>query len=353
MSQQAEDPDYKRRLIEFANHLALKHPDLNILRNHPRNEYPILTESLECLLRERDAKRKLILPNLSAFGNSAIGLFSDYSGESSGNYYAYSVLVCGYNFISTFSEKANRVRDHFHLGDKEIAFKDFGMGQLRAALPEYLSAADTLPGFLCTVAVDKRIKTLFGPQDKSTSKKLVELLEENRLGGRKSREVEKLLRIVHMIAFLAALLVADGQKLFWMSDNDAVCANSKLHESMMALFDRVLPIYTRPGVTLPLIGGALPFNPRSIEMNDLLSLPDIVAGSIAQYLSKTDTQKKEDIVVKVGAEKVLCFLARDGIGLKKTTFVIRLNADGIIERGTVDVSLVNQPSNATFIPIFD
>ncbi len=83
------------------------------------------------------------------------------------------------------------------------------------------------------------------------------------------------------------------------------------------------------------------------------SLPDVVAGTIAHYLSKSDTHKKEDIMVKKGADKVLCFLAGDGIGLKKGTFVIRLNTDGMIERGTVEFSLVNPPTNVTIIPIFE
>jgi hypothetical protein len=54
---------------------------------------------------------------------------------------------------------------------------------------------------------------------------LVKLLEDMGLGGREPREVEKLLRIVHMVAYLIALLGVDGQKIFWMSDHDAICAN--------------------------------------------------------------------------------------------------------------------------------
>jgi hypothetical protein len=57
-------------------------------------------------------------------------------------------------------------------------------------------------------------------------------------------------------------------------------------------------------------------------------------------------------MVKVGADKVLCFLAGEGIGLKKGTFVIRLNSDGMVERGTVEFSLVNPLTNVTVIPIF-
>ena len=128
LQHQIEDTGYKTRLITFANQLALKRPDLNLLRDHPREEYPVLTESLECLLKERDAQRKLVLPNLAAFNNDAIGIFSDYSGENSGNYMTYSVLVCGYNFISAFSDKMKVIRERYGLAQKEIGFKSFGMG---------------------------------------------------------------------------------------------------------------------------------------------------------------------------------------------------------------------------------
>ena len=288
MPEEPYSSDYKEKLTDFANRLVLKQPDLNILRGHPKEEFPILTECLEHLLRERDAKRKLVLPNLSVFNNNAVGIFSDYSGESSGSYYTYSVLLCGFNFISVFNDKMKRIREQYKLGSKEIAYKHFGKGQILASLPDYLSAADTLPGFLCTVAVDKKIRTLFGPQDSSTSKRLAQILDDAGLGGRKPREVEKLLRIVHMTAFLIAVLATDGQKIFWMTDNDSICANPVQHDSMMQLLQRVLPIYVRPGTDFPILGGALPFQPRSVEMNDLLSLPDVFAGAIAQYLSKRD-----------------------------------------------------------------
>lgn len=355
MSQQhrIEDKEYKTRLIEFANQLTLKRPDLNLLRDHPREEYPVLTDSLEYLLKERNAQRKLLLPNLAGFNNDAIGIFSDYSGENSGKYMTYSVVVCGYNFISAFSDKMRVIRERYGLAQKEIGFKSFGMGQVQASLKDFLAAADTLPGFLCTLAVDKRISTLFGPHDKPQHERLALILEEYGLGGRKPREVEKLLRIVHMSAFLTALLAHDGQKIFWMSDNDSVCANPDQHHSMLKLFERVLPIYARPGVDFPLLGGALPFQPRSVEMNDLLSIADVYAGSIAQYLTKRESENAEKIVLKAGAEKVLCSLAGDGIGLKKATFLLRLNARGVLERGQVDVSLVKQPSDAMFIPIFE
>lgn len=174
--------EYQARMTEFANRLALKRPDLNLLRGHPREEFPVITESLEYLLKERDAQRKLVLPNLAAFNNDAVGIFSDYSGENSGSYMTYSVLVCGYNFISAYSEKMKKIRERYGLGGKEIGFKSFRMGQVQASLSDFLAAADTLPGFLCTMAIDKRITTVFGPHDKPQHERLARVLNDLGLG---------------------------------------------------------------------------------------------------------------------------------------------------------------------------
>jgi hypothetical protein len=102
-------------------------------------------------------------------------VFSDYGGESNGDYYVYSVLVCGYGVTGVFNTRMKSIRtEHHHLGDKEIAFKDFGMGQLLRALPDYLAALNhSVPGFLCSVVVDKKLTTLFGSPEDSTLSELL------------------------------------------------------------------------------------------------------------------------------------------------------------------------------------
>jgi hypothetical protein len=268
------DPDnFQRKRAEYLDRLILKNPDLNLLQNHPKDQYAYFILLLESLLQQMDERGKLILPNLSAFTNNSLGIFSDYSGEGAGssNYLTYSVLVCGYGYTSVFQDKVALIRKKYQLGKTEIAFKKFRRGKLRAALPDYLAAANELPGFLCTVAVDRRIATLFGPHnDRAVFRRLKEALLLEGLGDWDLAVVEKLMRVVHMAAYLAALLAADGQRIFWISDHDSICANEEKHGSMMAIFDRVLRIYTRPGVDHPLIGGARPFDPPSVEMNDLL-----------------------------------------------------------------------------------
>jgi serine/threonine protein kinase len=61
----------------------------------------------------------------------------------------------------------------------------------------------------------------------------------------------------------------------------------------------------------------MPFEERSVMMNDLLSLPDVVASSVAQYLTKLNSEDPATITLKEGANDVFAFVATDGPGLRK------------------------------------
>jgi hypothetical protein len=338
-------------LIEYANQLVWQDPDLNLLHKVEDKEYPVLAQVLQRELRLRHARGKLFLPDLRAFGNDSVAVFSDYGGESSGRFYTYTALVCGYSCTGRFIDRMKLVRKAHKLDEKEIEFKDLRMGQLRRALPEYLDALDHLPGFLCTLAVDKRIETLFGHPRNGARQTLARILETEGLGTWKPDVAEKLLRIVHFTAFLTALLSHDGQKLFWMTDHDAICPTQESHKLLLSVFDRVLAIYTRPGCEYPLVGGAVPFEPRAIGMLDLLSAADLVAGAIEPCIPVRGSKPDGDTRVKSGADKVLVWLACDGIGLKKATFMIRLGEDEAFEGGVVELGPVAPPRNLTVVPI--
>ena len=187
----------------------------------------------------------------------------DYGGESKdAKYLTYSTLVCGWNLTQQFLEMMRIVRQRHGLGTKEIAFKDFRMGQLQRSLPDYLTALNAVPGFLFTLAVDKRLISLFGPQGKETRELIARALAEVGAGNRKPEINEKLLRVVHVAAFLTGLLAHDGQKIFWMTDHDAISPTLEMHEKTLVLFQRVLGIYARKDFILPSMGGAVPFEQR-------------------------------------------------------------------------------------------
>ena len=80
----------------------MKEIPLPLLQRDPEGGYSSLIQSIEHLLLDSHHRRELILPELSTFGNQSLGIFSDYSGEGSGHYFVYSVLVCGFNLRAPF-----------------------------------------------------------------------------------------------------------------------------------------------------------------------------------------------------------------------------------------------------------
>ena len=340
------------KLTAAANQIAWKKPALDVLRPELKGQYPVLAETLESHLKLSHARGKLVLPDLRALGNSSVAIFTDYGGESRGKYRTYSTLVCAMSVTHPFSEKMKQVRQSHGLDDKEIEFKDFGMGQLRRALPEYLAALDLLPGFLFTLAVDKRLGSLFGPDGKNTREMIATELAKVGIKNRKPEVNEKLLRVVHLAAFLTGLLAHDGQKIFWMTDHDSIAPTKEMHDKLLALFQGVLGVYARPNCRYPLLGGARPFEERALQFLDALSAADIVAGSIDQFLTQRATVSFEEMKVKPGCDQVLQWLAHDGLGLKKMCVIMRPAASGGIEAATLEFGLQNPPANATLIPIY-
>lgn len=343
-------PEQVKILAELAEKLAWKNPDLNVLREG--QQYSDLVRILQDHIRSSHKRGRLILPDLSAFGNQTVALFSDYAGEASGDHHSYTFLTCSWNNSGPFIEKMKEVRSENGLGDKEIAFKDFRMGQLRRSLSDYLRLADTLVhGFLLTVVIDKKLDSLFKIQDGNNLRHLTELLEAQGLGVWKAVTAEKLVRVVHIAAFLVGLLAESGQNIFWMTDNDDIAANQTVHMQTLDLFARAMGLYTDEGFEFGHFGGATPFPERDLGHLDLLSLADITASSVEHYLTRRKATGDDDAEVKAGADEVLRWLAHDGLSLYKMTIIIRPKDNGFIESANLEFKLKDPPAGVTYIPI--
>jgi hypothetical protein len=199
----------------FADQLIWKNPDLDLLNSQPEAEYPLIARVLHGEFRKQHAKGKLVVPDLRAFKNDAVAVFTDYAGEGSGRFHTYAALVCGYGYTGLVNARIGEIRRDHSAGEKEISFKDLGKGQVQRVLPEYLDALDGLPGLLCVLAVDKRIDTIIAPPSSGAKMRLADVPANAGLGTWKPGSAEKLLRIVHFVAFLTALLSHDGQKILW------------------------------------------------------------------------------------------------------------------------------------------
>ncbi len=339
------DPD----MVARARLVTLRAPNLDTLLPENRAEMPGIAHFLEGGFKSRDKEGKLLLPDLSALSNRTVGIFSDYAGESTGQYFTYSFLVCAFGSLEPFKEQMAALRKRANIRHKEIAFKDFGMGQLRRMLPPYLRLVDQyVLGLVFTLVVDKSIPSLFGPASPDARLRLANALEERGYGSVTSKVAEKLFRVVHTTAFLLALLGHQGQKVFWMADNDAIAETPEKHRHLLAALADVLPLYTTK--TFGLVGGARPFRPRAFEYLDLLSVADIAAGTVAQCLSSIDAVGHEKAQIKEGGDHVLRWLCHDSITLKKFCMTVRRDSKGDVVYGPVNFEARTPMADEVFVP---
>ena len=322
-------------------------------------EHTALSEVLQAAILESDRGGRLVLPDLRVFENKTVVVLTDYGGEhGQSRYLTYTTLLCPWSCCGAFQQQMNKVRAAHGLGTKEIAFKDFRMGQLLRALPEYLELLDMMPGFLLTLVVDKGIDSLYEGGGVRPSKRLSALLETHGFGRRKPKVAEKLLRVVDTAAFLTALLAHDGQKIFWMTDNDAIVEakrSSNPHEGVLKLFQHMLEIYKRSDLEFTLVGGAAPFVDGTEMFGDLLSATDVCAGSLCQYMTQKAVAPDGEENVKAGCDEVLRWLTKDGIGLKKMTIAIHADTsgpDGAFRSSMVELSLKDMPEDLLMIPVY-
>lgn len=340
------DPDD----IARAQLITLRAPKLDVLLPESRAVMPGIAHFLESGFKARDREGRLLLPNLRALSNSTVGVFSDYSGESTGQYFTYSFLVCAFGSLGPFKERMAALRISTGIGHKEIAFKDLGMGQIRRLMPQYLRLTNNyISGLVFTLVVDKGIPSLFGPGDRETQRIVADALEKRGYGSVRPKVAEKLFRVVHIIAFLLALLGHEGQKIFWMTDNDSIAESSDKHYKLLGVLNDVLPLYTTK--SFGLLGGARPFQPRSFDYLDLLSVPDIAAGALAQCISSTSALGHESARIKDGGDHILRWLCYDSFALKKFSMIIKRDTKGDVGFGTINLEARAPIADEVFIPM--
>src|SRR6476646_1439784 len=111
------DPELITKITKFANQIAWKKPNLDVLQPRYAETYSSLSRALQNHLKLSDFRKRLVLPDLRAFGNETVAVFSDYGGEERGSHFStYSVLVCGWNVSGGCTQRISKIRQTHVLG---------------------------------------------------------------------------------------------------------------------------------------------------------------------------------------------------------------------------------------------
>ena len=217
-------------------------------------------------------KDPLLIPDLSK--DDTLFLFADYS-RVRGAYKTYSFLVVGKSNVDSFDPARRALRENLHLGARRMSFKGLNDKVKLRALPEFLSLAGALEGFVLTFAVSSTISYMFVEQ-------FLEVWPE--LRDFKKPVLEDMLRIAHFGAQAILAGFTSRQSIFWFSDEDNIVAN-EAHQQQFgrlseAIIRRALPDEEIGTVAFGLSG----IDGGSLQLEDLLSISDLVAGAICETL---------------------------------------------------------------------
>ena len=121
---------------QFANEVAWKRPDLNILRQEYEGQYSHFVEIVQEKILMSHKRGRLILPNLAAFGNNVVGVFSDYGGEhKESRYLTYSVLICTFDLRDLLSEKIQTYARNINWEARKLPIRTLEWARYSALCP--------------------------------------------------------------------------------------------------------------------------------------------------------------------------------------------------------------------------
>ncbi|WP_085307777.1 hypothetical protein [Planktotalea arctica] len=334
--------DLDQELQDFADEATARHRPLKVDEGVGEQSLPVLYDLLDQHFLSLDKAGMLLLPNFHAFENETVVVLSDYAGDAGGDYLVYSFLLCSWNLSGQFSDWLAKARGRFPIGSREINFKNLSRTGQREILPEMLQKADLgLVGYVLTVAVEKQIASLFDNWDGNPKKRLAQLLKDHDVTDLKPNVAEKFLRVNHILAYLLKQLARPpAQKVWWITDNDDICAKPTLIEATMQFQNRLIGLHQSPIDRLA-FSTQRGFEKGPIE--GLLSIPDLAAGAVCEALNLLGQDSFDVPPWKDGAGWLTDWLNHQGAALKKSTCLISKAGTGEVKVSTLTFSPKPKP----------
>ncbi len=213
-----------------------------------------------------------LVPDLSR--EDTLFLFADYS-RGRGHYKTYSFLAVGQSGVDSFSITRRLLRGKSGLGDRRMSFKGLNDKVKLKALPAFLSLAGALEGFILTFAVSSNIPYMFAEQ-------FLQVWPE--LGAFKKSVLEDMLRIAHFGAQAVLIGFRPRQNIYWFTDEDNIVANEAHQQQFGKLSETIIRRALREEEIGRIAFGLSGIDDGSLELEDLIAIPDLVAGAICEAL---------------------------------------------------------------------
>lgn len=213
-----------------------------------------------------------LIPDFST--DETISIFADYS-RNRGTYKTYSFLVLGESEANFFNAARKKLRANLKMGNRRMSFKGMNDRVKMRALPEFLSIAGLLPGFVLTFAVSSSIPYML-------AEGFLKVWPE--LERFKRPVLEEMLRIAHFGAQAILIGFKSRQSIHWFTDDDSIVSN-EAHQQQFGKIAEAIVRRTLVGEEVGKIAfGISSIDDGSLELEDYLAIPDLVAGAICETL---------------------------------------------------------------------
>lgn len=236
------------------------------------------TDNLNSEMSNLDDKYINCLPDLRAAKTLLLG--SDYSGESPDtSYVVFSFLLTSLESWAAWEPIRLKIRREHFSDSRRISFKRLGDRQRRRALRPLLEAANSLKGLSLSIALNKKCKSIFA------SRVPLDLSNPDFAVFRKWKPavLEKAFFVVHILGLLLGGLAAHRQNVMWFTDEDSIAANDDRVRELTQLFAWISNQYLTFNLGHCRCGTSK-CDDGSRQIEDLLAIPDIIAGALAEQM---------------------------------------------------------------------
>jgi hypothetical protein len=198
---------------------------------------------------------------------------------------------------------------------------------VQPALVPFLQLADTICGILIVFAVSKGKASAFESDDSNARSELLSLW--------KPHIQEKLLRVLHISGLFCGALSIPDQDVLWIIAQDAIAANVTQLTELTQIFSRISSHYLSHDLGGLKCGTTLSDN-GTLQLEDLVSIPDLAAGAVAELATALIKQRvfpEKGLITPLPtgmtwkSQLIVSWLARPGMSLRRLIFIMELNQD--------------------------
>lgn len=215
---------------------------------------------------------------LHSLNGSLINIFSDYSGQhKTSKYEVLSALYVDLDASRNWALNQRLLRQKFLPDGRRMAFKSLNDRYRQKALVPFLDAANSIVGLLVTLIINKTINNLcVGKSDFEKAKTSLDLKLQWRV-----RDLERTLRVTHLIGLLIGGLSRPHQNIYWISDEDSIFANQELTQELSVILGKITGFYVQH--ELGELGlGTTAIDPGDRFEEDAAAIADLTAGGMAE-----------------------------------------------------------------------